>query len=369
MTVPQKHVLIYITSFALVVAIAVTASVVLSSPNNFFKEKKVKAYINYNVEQNDKSNNDQINDEPVKTTILFGGDVMLSRQVNARMKSYKSYTWPFEKIAEVMKKADITIVNLESPFSNNGNYAVPTGSFTFNANPKSVEGLLYAGIDLVSLANNHFGNMGIDGMKETFKILNENNIVYAGAGNNITEAHQEKIIEKNGNSFAFLSYAYPETLYIATENIPGMTNMDIDSMNLDVKRANENADVVIVLMHAGTEYVNKPNYQQITFARAAIDAGADIVVGHHPHWVQIVETYKEKPIYYSLGNLVFDQMWSLETQQGAILEASFIDGELTETNILPIIITDYGQAELASEKDAEQILNRMELKNSVMDWK
>ncbi len=305
--------------------------------------------------------------EPKETTLIFGGDVMLSRTVGQKMEKYQDYTWPFKKIASLLSGADIAIINLESPLTYSGKYFVPSGSFSFNADPKSMQGLLLAGIDLAALANNHFGNQGISGMRDTFKILQEKGIAFVGAGNNSTEAHQPALIEKNGITFSFLNYGYPEDLYVASPSTPGIANMDLAEMKKDVELAKQKSDAVIVMMHAGIEYINKPNSQQKEFAREAIDAGADLVIGHHPHWVQVTEIYQGKPIIYSLGNLIFDQMWSTETQQGALAKVTFQDNLISSIEIIPIRIKDYGQPEIISdEKEKKAILSRMELANEFL---
>lgn len=304
------------------------------------------------------------------TTLVFGGDVMLSRVVGQKMEKYRDFSWPFKKIAGKFSRADIAIVNLESPFTYSKNHLVNTGSFSFNADPKAVDGLRFAGIDLVALANNHFGNQGKKGMSDTFSVLQESGVAFVGGGKNIEEAHQPAIIEKNGIVFSFLNYGYPEDLYVAGTSTPGIAAMDIERMKTDVAASKKISDVTIVIMHAGIEYVSSPNRQQTEFARQAIDSGADLVVGHHPHWVQTTEIYQGKPILYSLGNLVFDQMWSTETRQGALAEVSFRSKEIRSIKIIPLRIDDYGQA-TAELEDSEknQILRRMGLANQEIKLK
>lgn len=310
---------------------------------------------------------DETKIESKETVLIFGGDVMLSRTVGQKIEKYRDYTWPFKKIASLLSSADIAIINLESPITFSGKYFVPSGSFSFNADPKSLQGLILAGIDLAALANNHFGNQGKSGMRDTFKALQEKGIAFVGAGNNYLEAHQPSLIEKNGITFSFLNYGYPEDLYVANSSTAGIANMDIAEMEKDVALAKQKSEVVIVMMHAGIEYVNRPNDQQKNFARKAIDAGADLVIGHHPHWVQITEIYQGKPILYSLGNLVFDQMWSTETQQGALAKVIFKDGLIYSIEIIPVRIRDYGQPETISDKkEKEAILSRMGLKNEFL---
>ncbi len=276
---------------------------------------------------------------------IFGGDIMLSRQVNNKMEKYNDYSWPFLKIADYLKSADLTIINLESPFVISKDYFVPTGSFLFKVNPKAMTGLLAAGVDIVSLANNHSFNQGAKGFLETSQILNDGGIKYIGAGKNKEEAHLGEVVEINNQKFGFLAYAYPEDNSVAGTNTPGIADMDVKKMRDDVKRLKNDGAIVIVEMHAGIEYTTKPNEQQVVFSRAAIDAGASAVIGHHPHWPQTFEFYQGKPIIYSLGNLIFDQMWSKETQQGMLAKMSWNNG-WEKIELVPIKIYDYGQAEI-----------------------
>lgn len=300
--------------------------------------------------------------ESKETVMAFGGDAMLSRVVGQKMVSKKDYTWPFEKIGNEFKNVDFAVANLESPFTlGAGSHLVQTGSFSFNADPKTMAGLEEAGIDLVSLANNHFGNQGQKGMLDTFKVLTDNGVAYVGAGKNSKEAHAPYIKEINGVKFGFLSYAYPEDLYIAKQDKAGMASMNLEAAKIDVVNLKKQVDVVIVLVHAGTEYTAKANPTQVAFDHGVIDAGADLVIGHHPHWVQNIEKYKGKYIIYSLGNLIFDQMWSQETREGAIARVYFKEKKIEKIEILPIVINDYGQPDLAVGSQRAKILRRMGL--------
>lgn len=306
------------------------------------------------LELNNGNNHKLPLDETRPITLLFGGDVMLSRHVNDKMEKYQDYSWPFLKIADYLNSADLTIINLESPFVEAKNYFVPTGSFMFKANPAAIAGLTKAGIDLAVLANNHILNQGAGGIQETQKILAEAGIKTIGAGETAEAAHAPAVLNAGGNKFGFLSYAYPNDNSVATTDRAGIAGMDLNKMADDIKLLKTKADVIIVIMHAGEEYTAKPNKQQIAFAHAAIDNGADLVIGHHPHWPQTWEYYQDKPIIYSLGNLIFDQMWSAETGRGLTVELSWDHG-WQEIRFVPIKIRDYGQAEILEdgpEKDA-----------------
>ena len=285
-------------------------------------------------------------------TLLFGGDIMLSRTVNAKMVAYNDYQWPFTNIAATTATADIAVFNLESPFLKDANYSVPTGSFSFKANPLAVTGLTLAGVDVVSLANNHILNAGQQGLKDTLSILQENDITAVGAGLDEEEAGRGVLVERDGWRVAFLAYAYPDDNSVATAQRAGIVSLDKERLISDIARWRQQADLVIVLMHAGTEYVAQAGEAQIDFAHAAIDAGADAVIGHHPHWPQNWEIYNNKPIFYSLGNFVFDQMWSVGTSQGLLARLVFQSDLSGEAELLPLIIKDYGQVNLwPEEKD------------------
>lgn len=302
----------------------------------------------------------------VTTNLMFGGDVMLSRVVNQKSTKYQDWTWPLKKIASTTAAADLFIINLESPFTISGSHLVKTGSFSFKADPKSLAALTLAGVDVVALANNHTINQGRAGIADTQKILAEAGLAFSGAGLNENEARTPAIKEVNGLKIGFLSYAYPDDYSIANGSNFGLAGLDISKMKADVQKLKPQVDLIAVIMHAGYEYTNQPNQQQKDFARQAIEASADLVIGHHPHWVQIIEIYQGKPILYSLGNLVFDQMWSKETQEGALAKVILEDKTIKAIEIIPIIIKDYGQAELADTKTSEAILKRMGLKSPTL---
>lgn len=295
-------------------------------------------------------------------TLIFGGDVMLSRHVNDRMAKNQDYAWPFLKIADFLNSADLTIVNLESPFLESKNYFVPTGSFMFKANPAAVSGLVKSGVDLAALANNHIMNQGAKGLTKTQTVLSEAGIEVVGAGKNEEMAHKAKVFLIKNEKFGFLDYAYPEDDSVATAKRPGIASMDIEKMEADIQTLKTQADVIIVMMHAGEEYTIEPNKQQVAFAHAAIENGADLVIGHHPHWPQVWETYLDKPIIYSLGNLVFDQMWSLETSQGLVARLSWQNGGWGKIELIPIKIRDYGQAEIMADGlEKEALLKKLDI--------
>lgn len=348
----NQHNLILIVIFGLsVAAVFGLASIVIAPAANITSDPQ---------KQGEYGNSLPTNEEK-EISMVFAGDIMLSRQVNRIMEKNNDYTWPFKELFEYLNEADLVIANLESPFIKNlASYEVSTGSFMFKANPLAIEGLKLANIGLLSLANNHSLNQGQQGIIDTIDILNENNILHAGAGRDKQEARSPAISTIGGQNFSFLAYAYPNDNSVASNNHGGIANMDIEEMTNDMASIkNSSTSTIIILMHAGTEYTTEPNWQQKEFARAAIDAGADMVVGHHPHWPQIFEFYQNKPIIYSLGNFVFDQMWSEETREGLLLQATW-QNDLKRLELIPIKIYDYGQPKiLEAGEERNKILERI----------
>lgn len=260
-------------------------------------------------------------------SLLFGGDVMLGRSVNTRINKMHDPLWPFRKISDILSSADLTIVNLEAPFGSD--CQLTDSGMVFCADAHSVEGLTFSGIDIVNLANNHISNMGKAGFDFTKKLLSSNGIDYIGTGT--------PVIKNIKNiKIAFLGFDDIAPVY------PGVSSASEDNLKNQISSAKKNSDLVIAIFHWGNEY-SRHSSRQEKLAHLAIDSGADIIVGHHPHWVQEIESYQGKPIYYSLGNLVFDQMWSAETEKGLLIKLTFSGKNLLKEEKIPVVIKDYGQ--------------------------
>lgn len=252
-------------------------------------------------------------------TLIFVGDIMLSRAVGRQMEKYNNYTFPFQLSADFLKGADITFGNLEGPISARGENQ---GSiYSFRAHPEVVEGLIYAGFDVLSLANNHIWDWGREALFDTLTILKDNRIIPVGAGENFDEANSLKVVSLDADrlKIGFLAYTnlYPKSLE-AKENQVGISRFDIERILKLVAAIKEKreADILVVSLHWGNEYEKNASQWQKKLAHQLIDAGADIIVGHHPHVVQEIERYKKGIIFYSLGNFVFDQNFSKETMEG-----------------------------------------------------
>jgi len=261
---------------------------------------------------------------------------MLSRFVGSLARQRSDPASPLRDVAELFSSADIAFVNLEAPFSDRGR-TVDSGMI-FKAEPEMIEALRVAGIDIVSTANNHARDCGRYGVDFTLDWLRKNGIETVGTASTAEIAHAGTILERNQVGFGFLAYTYDQSNGNHTDQDDRVAMMNVDEMRDDVQSLVERTDVVIVSMHAGNEYQPAPNAQQREFAHAAIDAGATVVVGHHPHVTQPVESYGKGVIFYSLGNLAFDQFQRKETQRGLIADLRFIGKRLTGYGVIPVDI-------------------------------
>ena len=214
----------------------------------------------------------------------------------------------------------------------------------FSANPLNIKGVAGAGFDWVSMANNHIGDAGRAGIVETMTNLDRYGIRHGGAGRNTVEAHRATLMKTGGITVGILGYDTIAAYYSSGPSTPGSARMTAKALKADVAAARRaGADVVVVFPHWGIEYHAVPSSAQRTLARAAIDAGADLVIGNHPHWAQGMEVYKGRPIWYALGNLVFDQSWSEPTMEGITLELTFQGKRLVQATIRPHLILGKAQ--------------------------
>ncbi|MDP2933793.1 MAG: CapA family protein [bacterium] len=303
---------------------------------------------------------------PKDVEIILTGDIMLSRNVAMAIKKAGNPDLPFLKLADFLNSSDFNFGNLESPFSGRNNIT-PSGSMVFNAPTNNIKGLVDNNFKILSLANNHALDQGIKGLNFTREHLAESGIASVGAGNNQDEAWQGEVVEVRGIKIGFLAASYAsqndggkgKNAYVARTD-------DFETLKSKVLNLKSQADIVIVSMHAGTEYALQPNTAQTDFAHAAIDAGADVVVGHHPHWVQGYEKYGNGIIFYSLGNFIFDQEWSQKTKEGLAVKIKISDSKLQSAELFPIIIENYCCARLMTEKEKTGFMKDYDLATSTI---
>ena len=249
--------------------------------------------------------------------IAMVGDVMLAQGPGRAIRQGAD---PFHYFAGLLRQHDIRVGNLESVVATVGR-PVPNKIYTFRAHPW-VMPVLKRHFDALSLANNHMGDFGVEALTQTLGLLDAHGIGRFGAGANLSEAHKPWIIERHGVKVAFLGYNefFPRR-FEADHDRPGCAWSDDDQVVRDIvwARRHWGADVVIPFMHWGVEYEKLASPRQRQLARLMIDAGADAVVGTHPHVTQDIENYRGKPIIYSLGNFVFDGFTKPEELTGWLL--------------------------------------------------
>lgn len=246
--------------------------------------------------------------------IAFVGDILLAGGAGQMMTKY-GLSYPFEKVVNILESADIVFGNLECSLTGNTiTKNVPlvdktgkkTKSFVFKVPPKYAESLRLAGFDIVSLANNHTLNGGRKGLQETIETLEKLGIQYVGAGKDYSESRSCRVIGKKDKKIGFLAYSDIGPIP-ATNNEPGVASAkDIPLILKEIQQAKNLVDILIVSLHWGIERETRPSQRQRELAWKMIGAGADIIIGHHPHVLQPIEIYQGKTIAYSLGNFVFD---------------------------------------------------------------
>lgn len=304
-------------------------------------------------------NIEYVKPEPQEATLVAVGDMMLSRTVAKRMRQYGA-GYPFASTTVFLRDADIAFGNLETSITPGPE--VQPFEMSFRADPEAALALKSAGFDVLSLANNHTPNFGREGLADTLRYLNKQGIAHVGAGIDGVEAAKPAFITVKEITFAFLAYNDHDVVpasYEAGLDHAGTALMDIEAMTNAVYAAQQYADIVIVSMHSGNEYEPAPNDSQTAFAHAAIDAGAEMIIGHHPHVVQTAEVYRGKYIFYSIGNFIFDQMWSQETREGLVLKATFTKTGLSSLSYHPVLIEDYAQPRFLEPEEALGVIERL----------
>jgi poly-gamma-glutamate synthesis protein (capsule biosynthesis protein) len=280
------------------------------------------------------------------------GDIMLGRTVG-RSIAERGAGHPFEAVAPLLEGSDLRVGNLELPLTERGVQA--RKDYTFRAPPSVTQGLTEAGFDVLTLANNHMLDYGVEGLLDTVAALQRAGIAHPGAGRNSDVAHEPAIVKANGLSLALLSYVntpndgrsgWVAESIRAGADTPGVAWGTAEAIRRDVAAARDHVDLVIVALHAGFEYSAAPNPVQRELAHAAVDAGAALVLGAHPHVLQGIEVYKRVPIVYSLGNFVFDvdnddrQQPGMPTLLSAVLRIRLDANGVQGLEVRPAIIDE-----------------------------
>lgn len=294
-------------------------------------------------------------DESQKITLMAVGDIMLGRTIGEMIETEGPQA-PFAFTAEILSSADLTLGNLECPISSRGSPEEKT--YTFRAPLLAGEALAMAGFDVLSLANNHVLDYGIDALEDTLNILNDRQIYTVGAGMNDTLAYAPLFLEINGLRLAVLAFAdipatdYDYTAWEAGADQPGIAWAHPHILQERVKQAKQAADVVIVLVHNGYEIVQRVSKQQQEFAHLAIDSGASLVIGSHPHVLQRIENYNNGLIVYSMGNFVFDN-FLFPPNYSAILQVDLSPEGVESYKLIDVIIQLNGVPQIMPYKIPE----------------
>ena len=246
-------------------------------------------------------------------------------------------------VREYLSGADLTLANLENPVVRNAVYHPEATTFTGDLRLMPV--LEQAGIDGVTLGNNHILDAGASGLLETLGHLEDAGIAYAGAGADLESAREPMVFELGGTRMGVLSYqGVPSYDWAwATETAPGTAPLVESVMREDIRRLRPLVDLVVVMPHWGKEYIATPEPGQVDLAHAAVDAGADLVVGGHAHWPKGMEVYEGKPIFYGVGNFLLDQSWSEETSTGIFAEITLNGDTVVQVEAVPFVMLDYAQ--------------------------
>lgn len=298
------------------------------------------------------------------------GDILLGRGVGMRLENQKKgYIYPFEKVADLLKKGDIVFGNLEESITDSTNCLIDInqgGKYVLKNKLEAINGLKYAGFNLFNIANNHILDYYDKGLFDTMDLLDKNSIAHSGAGKNMEEARKPAVIEKRGVKVGMLSYTdmsevvykgNPPISFIAGKNKAGVAPKDYNYIKEDVGRIRKSVDLLIVSLHWGKEESFDVLPEQRDLAKKLLDDGVDIVLGHHPHQFQGIELYKGKPIVYSMGNFIFDQN-DPENQEGFILNFEYTGKKLSSFTATPIRTVEKTQVFLPAGVDAISLLKR-----------
>ncbi len=290
------------------------------------------------------------------------GDIMLGGSAAPEMEKY-GYDYPFVHTKPFLEDAHIMFGNLEGPLTDH-DVAVEDKQYVFRSPPDKVApALARAGFDIVSLANNHTLDYGVTGLEHTMAALEAAGIRYVGAGRNAREARRPVFLKAGGATVAFLAYSltFPETFW-ATDDRPGTAFGHERDVRADVAAARAQADLVIVSFHWGREAVTELRDYQTLLGRAAIEAGAGAVLGHHPHILQGVEQYRDGVILYSLGNFVFGS-YSVVATRSVLAELTFRDGRLHRLRLIPLNVNNpevVFQPRPLTGRDADEVVGTLQ---------
>ncbi len=293
-------------------------------------------------------------------TVAAVGDLMMSSWI-INVVRQEGVDYPFDSTRTLLQKSDFAIANLEAPLSNTGE-PFEGKKFTFKVPPEFVTGIKNAGIDVLNLANNHILDFGSEGLRNTIATLDSMKIYHIGAGANSDSACAPTIVDYFGVKIAFLGFSmtFPEEFWASDTACGTCYPYEMKFQRL-VQQCEQDADLTIVSFHWGAEKRTTPKEYQIYYAHKAIDLGADLVLGHHPHVLQGLELYKNRLIAYSLGNYVFAS-YSENARDSIVLQAMITPNGLLSARVFPITVYNADvnfQPQLLYGVDRTAVLQRL----------
>lgn len=298
----------------------------------------------------------------IRCCVYGVGDLFLGPDLSARMKADPAF--PFREVSGFFQEADIRFGNLEGPLSAEGK---PVKKSSMFMGRNAIQALSEAGFTVVSLANNHVFDYGARAFHRMVELLEKNGILHAGAGLNITDARRPAVVEANGLRVAFLAYGWGFIQCVRAGRLTfGTAPLDRRIILQDLTEARRQADVVIVSVHWGYERELYPLPSHRRLAHKLIDAGADLIIGHHPHVLQGIEMYGRGAIAYSLGNFCFAdpgyfEAWGGRDRCSAILKCSFSHSGLERVEIIPTVANESFQPVPLEDVEKEEALARMKM--------
>ncbi len=290
-------------------------------------------------------------------SLIAGGDLMLGGRAK-RVIDEHGADYPFEAILPILRRAPIVLGNLEGPFARRARRE--RRQYSYRVNPELAASLVRAGINVVTLANNHLLDCGRTGVLETLDVLTHSGIAPLGAGIDEKAAHAAVIRQAGRSRIGLLAY-YWNRRCAATANLPGSAMDPPQALEADIRGLRDRADRIVVAFHWGVPYEREPSPEDRAKARFAVDCGADAVVGHHPHIVQPFEIYRRRPIFYSVGNFVFGSGNS--GAEGLLIGIRFED-EKTIVNVYPLYVKNRDprvnyQPKMLRGESADRVLRRL----------
>jgi poly-gamma-glutamate capsule biosynthesis protein CapA/YwtB (metallophosphatase superfamily) len=314
--------------------------------------------------------------------ILFTGDINPGRCPAQIALAHNDFTLPYQVVGDALRAADLTIGSLDGALSDVSPPSPCPETMNLVGPARTVEGLQYAGFDVLTVAANHAQDCGRlgwncsgDTFRDTLANLRAAGIQPAGGGENLAAARTPVVVERQGVRFAFIGVTEVGPNTFATDTQPGTAPLDdqhLPAVLAAITAARQSADVVIVLPHWGGKYADLPSANQLRWAGQMVAAGATLVIGNHPHVVQPVEVFgvagQSAPravVAYALGNFVFDQgPWI--NRQGVLFEATFAGPRLAEWRLRPIHIDSLYLPVWPSEPEAQAILSRVQAASAAL---